>query len=272
MRYHILNPIESYDQLGILFNAYMRSLRSLEIIAVPRETMREYGQLLAQDTAAGTQEAAEQALRFYRLQVLVNALTGLYQCVERAGLTLFEVLDHYEGDFQAYAVAQRFEHIELYGSDDEADWNEDGTISHRDDAEGLAQYTLRAILTPYFAGADTRGEAIGTSGPADFAYFSAMVGNPSAFNLRNLLERATGERLQTYCQSEEGDMVAETLGDQLESDLNEDLNGEAVVRRFNTVLELGLEAAALYARLGDENVAGYQQLSDLLTRMMDEAA
>lgn len=272
MRYHILKPIDSDDKLGILFNCYLRGLRDFELITVPRETMHEYRQLLAQHDKTELAAVAQTAIHFYQLQLLVDALTNLYQCVEQAQLALLQFFESYEGDFQAYAVTQRLDYLERFGSDDEADWKEDNTIRHRDDAAGLAPYTLRAFLSPYFAGADTRGEAIGTSGPADFAYFSVLVSTPSTFSLRNLLEHATGKRLQTYYQSEEGDLIAQTLGDQLESELNEDLNGEAVVRRFTAVLELGLEAAAQYAHLDDEDVAGYQQLYRLLTRMMKEAA
>ncbi|AMJ67196.1 hypothetical protein [Hymenobacter sp. PAMC 26628] len=267
MRIHVLTPIEGYGTLASLFNDYMRGLAGLQFVAVPRQTVAQMTALVAQDAAAGTQHAAEQALPFYSLQVLDNALTDLHRCVQLAGLELCDFFKIYRGNFFDFAVGQRQELLEIHGSDDDGDWNEDGSIRHRVDAAGLLPFTLRAALAPYFTGPAARGEAIGSSQPADFSFFHKIVGNASAFSPISLLAAVTSEPLPLYQRSESGGMVSETLGDQLERQLNEDLQGEAVVQRFNAVLHLGQTAAALYATLGPEDAAGYQRLYNLVKQM-----
>lgn len=263
MRYHLLKHIkgEGHDRLAWLFNRYMDGLTGWEGAVVHRESMHEFSDLLAQDAAAGTRQAAKRALPLYRLRVLVLALTRLHKCIHGAGLILSEFFEVYQGDFTAYATEERLNTIDAFGPDEDEDSNEDGTPN-------LAPYTLRATLAEHFAGPGTEGEAIGTSGPADFAYFSSVASAPSDVRLRHLFD---GTPVQTFRQTADEIMVPETLGDQLESELNEDLAKEAVVLQFNAVLELGQKAAALYAGLGHEDTAGYRQLFDLLTQLQNGA-
>jgi hypothetical protein len=188
------------------------------------------------------------------LQVLSNSLTDLHQNIHWAIKNLTTFFTEYEGDLQRYAIENRLKVIDEFGSDDETDWQEDGVdeegpkwkVAYKDDAESLASYTLHHDLQQYFTGSDTRGEKIGTSQAQDFRYFSEHVRRATEFNPFKLLRQFTGAELPVYHENEAGEMIAQTLGEQVEDELNEDLKNHSLVHFFEQVLVRANQAAATF--------------------------
>lgn len=259
MRYTILTKIKADDNLAKLLNAYMRPLSTLEQFVLPHESMAEYGQLLQSATSPTPSEEADHLFnhstpRFYYLQVLDNALTDLHKNIHWALKALTKFFAEYEGDVRRYAIENRLNVIDEYGSDDSSDWEEDGfdeegqkwKVTYKDDAPSLAPYSLHNDLAQYFKGADSRGEKIGTSTAADYTYFSAQVAHATDLSVFKFLRETSGKAIPLYRENEQGDMVEQTLGEEVENELNEDLHNQSIVQYFHLVLNEAQKTAAHY--------------------------
>ncbi|OUJ68046.1 hypothetical protein [Hymenobacter crusticola] len=259
MRYQILTKIESDDNLATLLNAFQRELGLLEQVVLPRDSMGEFNRLLASATSAQPSQDAQQLLsylqpRFYQLQVLSNSLTDLHKNINWAIKDLTNFFVEYEGNLLRYAIENRMKVIDEFGSEDETDWEEDGfddegpkwKVAYKDAEESLRHYTLHNDLQQYFAGSDSRGEKIGTSHAEDFRSFSEHVRRATEFNPFKLLRKFTGAELPVYHENETGEMVAQTLGDEVEDELNEDLKNQSLVHFFEQVLVRANQAAASF--------------------------
>jgi len=271
MRYQILKKIDAEDNLAKLLNSFQGGLHLLEQVVLPRDSMGEFNRLLQLAGNNIPDEEAQQLFsytlpRFYHLQVLNNSLTDLHKNIGWAIKDLQKFFDQYAGDLQRYAIEKRLEVIDEFGSEDETDWEEDGfdeegqkwKVAYKDDPESLKPYTLHHELAQYFSGSDTRGEKIGTSFPEDFAYFSEHVRHATQLNPFKLLRQFTGAELPVYHENEAGEMVAQTLGEEIESELNEDLKNQSLVHFFHQVLLRAQNAATAFeqATTADD----YQQL------------
>lgn len=282
MRYQILDPIDASDNLATLFNAYQRKLCLLEQVVLPRETMSEYRQLLAQTTSGTLSEEHAHRLnycvpRLYYLAVLNNSLRDLHSNVLWAIEALTDFFTRYEGDLQRYAIEERIKYLDEEGGGDDSDWEPDGfdeegekwKVVYKDDEASLVSYTLGSKIEQYFTGAEFRGEKIGTSQAEDFAYFSEHVEQASDFNPFKLLREFTGAELPVYQQNETGELVPQTLGEEVEADLNEDLRNQSLVAYFRQVLHACNHAAALQCFA--TRTEHYQELLDQLETIRDVA-
>lgn len=278
MKQYILLDNDSLgdERLGQLFNAYLAQLVSLEQTALPRHSLAEYTRLLARDEAEGTNDVGEMGQQLYGLQVLSYSLTSLYYSLSQACLDL-EVFVTEGEDFTHCAALLRLEQVELYGSDDPADFEPDGTVKLREEPAALADYRLPRRLRPYFASGLTNsphGEPIGASGPADFQYFSNLVANEVRFARRDEHRPPTPDNLTTYRRDEAPEPVS---GEGKESDterftlVDSAFRGPVIVVQFNQVLTLCQEAAALYSSLQDlgEDTVAYKYLYRLIRRIID---
>jgi len=280
MRYQILTKIEPEDNLAKLLNTFQNELHLLEQVVLPRDSMSEFNRLLQLAASNTPDEEAQQLFsytlpRFYHLQVLNNSLTDLHKNIGWAIKDLTIFFDQYAGDLQRYAIEKRIEVIDEFGSEDEADWEEDGfdeegqkwKVAYKDDPESLKHYTLHHDLQQYFPGSDSRGEKIGTSTPEDFAYFSGHVRHATQLNPFKLLRQFTGAELPVYHENAEGQMVAQTLADEIEDELNEDLKNQSLVHFFHQVLLRAQTAATTFASA--TTAADYQQLLAQLEMIRD---
>ncbi|WP_324671491.1 hypothetical protein [Hymenobacter sp. GOD-10R] len=259
MRYKVLTNIKAEDNLAQLFNAYQRQLHTLECLSLPNESMGDYQALLRSVASDAPSESAQHVFnhavpRFYALQVLSNSLTDLHKNIGWCIKALTEFFDQYDGDLTRYAIETRLKVVDEFGSDDETDWEEDGfdekgqkwKVTYKDDEKTLKRYSLHADLEQYFKQENSCGEKIGSSHPEDFAYFSTLVENATDFNSMKFLRQAFDAELPLYRQNEAGDMVQQSLGDEVENELNEALRNESIVGYFNTVLELARQAAITF--------------------------
>jgi hypothetical protein len=256
MRYFTLKHINAENNLALILNAYMKALSTLDQLTVPRETMGEYMRLLderssSQKRETPSSEACTQLFdwrgpRFFMLQVLSNSLNDWHKNINWAIKDLTQFFDQYNGDLKRYAIETRMRVLEEYGSEDDADYNNDDTIKYRDDDDALAGFTLARELDQYFTGSDGSGEKIGTSHASDYTYFTNLVRRESDFCPIKILGQAFDMELPVYKQDVEGEMIEQSLGDQVESELNDDILNAHVVAWFELALEQANHAAGLY--------------------------
>lgn len=274
-----LEKIDASTPLAELFNAYLAGLSTLGICYTPRESMRDCRVAFAAEAKGVIPEfpIVMRAQRYYELTVLSNSLNSLHWCVERAAELLDSLYSEHDGDLTAYAIANRRETLTECGGGEDADWQWNGTgnpkagegweVTETTDPARLDSYSLHQELAQYFATNNTDGEAIGSSGPIDFHHYSLAVEHQTDFAPRKMFAAMGGGELTTYRQDEEGQLAPIPIADQIEREINEDIANEGLVGRFAAVLDMGMEAARLYANLKTKGAGGYQQLFDLLTVM-----
>ncbi|MGI4871473.1 MAG: hypothetical protein ACRYFX_09880 [Janthinobacterium lividum] len=296
-----LTPVEKdmpLCNLGHLFNAYQSRLSGQEVLATPQESLREYHRLTvgplgnlpkADRGRARAVRGAQQHL--YTLAVLTNALHDMHVCVVAACNCLGELFTDYEGDLHRYAIANRLRRVaeSVPGDDEEmaewaAEWPEeyavfqdewepnpeagaDGPtyrVKYKDDEQSLASYTLLTEITYYFAPLHehTHIEALGSSFPEDFAFFTEQVRTYSEGHKTSHIGN-----LGMYRPNAAGEMEKLTYADRVESELNEKLKDERVASHFNQLLRRMHYAAGLSAMLTD--AASYRELLDELVAIRD---
>lgn len=280
MRFCILEKITADTPLAQLFNAYLSGLSTLDIIATPRESMRDCREAFAAE-ARGEVPALSivgQARRYYELTVLSNALNGLYWCIEQAAELLTEFFETYGGDLNAYAAANRLHHLNEYGGGEDDDWHHNGTgnpdvgegweVSETTDPARLCDYSLHRELAAFFVGNETHGEHIGTSGPEDFAGFTACVAHQTDFSFRKMFSALAGREVSICQQDEHGDYKPVPVIDQIEQEINEDIANERLTAHFCAVLNAGQHLARLYATMPPTDLRGYRLLRECLDNML----
>lgn len=279
MRFRTLEKIKAEDNLARLFNAYIKGLSTINIFSTPHETMRECRQAFSREKRGrGKSEDSirDSAQRFYELTIVGNALLGIHSSVTEGIQLLQDFFTTYDGDLKRYAIERRIKIIDEYGSDDPTDWyrdneadeSEEWKVTYKDDEESIKSYTLYSDLGGSFHGHETRGEYIGTSGPEDFIVYSTLVKHDSDFSFRKMFA-AAGHDIPVYRKQEDGQMVPMSLGEQIESELNEDIRNGRVVEFFDHVLRLGEHAAAFYRNMHQDNLPDYQALLQMLEAMRD---
>jgi hypothetical protein len=275
MQTNILQPLNAFDYLARLFDAYQRFLLSYELITVPRESMADLAMLTAQEDIYDTKLVVELAYRRYQLTLGVQALRSFYQCVSLATLELETFLS--EGaDFQLYAANARMQDAKEFGYTDKQDLSADGrTLRLRiGEPEALADFQLWVVLSKYFPGGPPDGEKIGSSGPADFAVLTNIVRNELVFVTRRSADLASADNLTTYKRGKAHELGLEEIelvDERFEVEPNQVLGGATIAQQFDEALKLAQQAATLFASLAEtgENKAGYQHLFELLKQLMD---
>jgi hypothetical protein len=286
MRYFTLKHIKAKDNLALILNAYMKALSTIDQLSVPRETMGEYMRLLnerssPQKRKTPSSKECEQLFdwrgpRFF-MQVLSNSLNDWHKNIGWAIKALTSFFEQYpDGDLTRYAIERRLKLIDEYGSDDESDWEEDGfdeqgeqkwKVTYKDDTAALVDYSLANDIEQYFTGSEGSGEKIGTSHAPDYAYFTNLVRRESDFCPIKMIGAVFGKDLPTYKQNEDGEMIEQSLADQVESSINEDITNAHVIAWFELALAqanycVGLQTFAITAD-------HYRELLNHLIRVRD---
>jgi len=237
MDYWILLPIKTDDNLARLFNAYANNLRTLEALAQPVQTMREYfgyyqAELVADDPEV---ELPAHYKRFlstreynYALRVLNNSLHDFHRNVRELQWELRAFQTEFQSDLAAYATKN--------------------------------DYSLYTALEQFFDNPTNRdGERIGASNGDDFGFFTSLVTHATDFSLTKIL-RARGVEPQTALVNEYGKLRPLTLGDSMEAELNQDLANGRIAGAFGGVWDLGVQLANAYRQMNPKDPASYHTL------------
>ena len=266
MPFHLLKPIQADDNLASLFNAYLRGLSTISIIAMPRETMHEF--------ALEPHEDIDQEKRLYGLLVLHRSLRDLHHCILEAIRTLDDFFDTFHGDFVAYAAINRIQAV-WQGFGEEDDWGLDDLPIYKEDEDSLHGYTVHADLQGYFPGSACAGEKIGTSGPEAYAAFSELVVHQTDFSIRKFFSEELGAEISIFKQDEVGSFSPLSLADQIEGEINEDLNNARLVQEFNSALIACWWSAEKFAAIGNAgnvndpaSLVHYEVLRNILNTLL----
>ena len=239
-----LSKIPATDPLAQLFNAYFKELNTLALTAEPSYlTMAELRQGFYGGTRKQKKEITQDAIRHYGLMVLFNSLEAIHGHVLGAIEVLETFFAQYEGNLTLFAIKNRLQMIEKYGGEDDdytppAPGKEDEPwpIAYKDDSESLKHYSLYSELERFFGDGGTRGEYLGLSAHTDFYPYTAVVEQASEFSLRKMFSAFSGQEVTFTTIQSDGHAVPMTLGDHIESEMNEDIRNGTTVENFNRVL------------------------------------
>ncbi|MCU0444502.1 MAG: hypothetical protein MUE85_06250 [Microscillaceae bacterium] len=247
-----LTPIAAEDKLAQLFNQYMQALTQVEIIFNP-----------AYDAMSGFREALQKSdallynkvFRVYELIVLQNSLKGFHQSMLDSIALIENYLQNFAGDWIHYASIQRMESIEKYGGDDE-DYDEEGEIIFKQDAESLQYYTLYHELTYHIGGnyqatlnpGEIRGEGIGSSAAEDFGMMTEMVRHKSSFSIFKFFEQQN-KPITGYQVDENGEMRPMDIADKLENEMNQDIRYGNLADLFEWAIDWGVQIRQAFEKI-----------------------
>ena len=129
---NLIEPIESKLPLATAFNRVISKLEPLRIMCYPRTFSDTKG-----DTAAFRKE------NFYETILWEQWLHGVFERLKEWENTINEYFDEFCGSWEYYALSKRLEIFNEFGSDDDEDFNPDGSfktenITH----EQLKYYTV----------------------------------------------------------------------------------------------------------------------------------
>jgi hypothetical protein len=284
----ILKPIESTTALAALFNAYTRGLSTQAIMCDPvYTTMAE-----VRGYAEGTLRHRDHKMlkhsykHYHNLTVLGHSLEQIHSHIVLAIADLEGFFAEYGADFQGYAADRRVKSLLEFGSnndeesqtdwyrENEADENEEWKVVRKTDAKSLAGYTLHSDLGWHFGGEDIgRGEYIGTSGADDFEPYSTLVANQSAFSFRKFLEHFAASKGEPAPEirtlQPDGTLAVPSLGDQVEQEMRQDVQGEQAVLYFKVALGLCQMLRERYLAMEPEDLAAFQTMHGYLLRIRD---
>jgi len=223
-------------------------------------------------------QAHHRCERYYRLVILAKGLKQLHQAVEESALLVRKYLEEFDGRWLYFATAHRAVSIAGYGSDDEDDYNADGSVRYTEDPGKLSTYTLYDQLSHYIGGnyheqganCQVRGEGIGSSSVEDFADLISLVKHESEFSVTKFFA-AQHKPLTIYREDEQGQLVPISLADQIEAELNDDIRNTHIANTFTRVLQAGSIVRSLFEILDpfSDHTGQYANLLTFIENIRD---
>ncbi|MDJ1505527.1 hypothetical protein [Xanthocytophaga agilis] len=255
-----LRRIESETRLAELFNAFMNSLSTFDIISDPvYYSMKVHVQSVDRDLSdvETIYSAYERFERYYQLAILSNGLNQFHSAVLKVEKMLLQYLNEFGGNWKEFAIRNRIISIEEYGSTDDEDFNEDGSIRYQEDWESIRHYTIHTELLSCIGAnyhekkakhKEVRGEGLGTSRATDYSDFLLMVRNETSFSPFKFFAQQ-GTPLQLYKENEVGEMEPMTLADTVEAEMNTDIRNGNIADLFTEAIETGYQIRELFESL-----------------------
>ena len=127
-----------------------------------------------------------------------------------------EYFDEYAGSWEYYALSQRLDFINEYGSDDEEDFNPDGTIkTHGITHEQLKYHTVFSDL--YHDCVDI----VQDTKPDDLYSLINTLKVNSQISIIDILQQVSGKELESYIMDESEHFRPVTFADKVETKVSE---------------------------------------------------
>ena len=192
-----MEPIDSELPLAKAFNHIISDLELLRIMTNPR---------IFSDS---TDHEAPFRMQNYYLTVLWERwLHGVFNRLVEWANTISTYFDEYNGSWEYYALSKRLEFIKEYGSDDEEDYNPDGTIKTTGiTLEQLKYHTVFRDL--YHDSVDI----VQDTKPEDLYPMISTLEARSRFSIIDVLQKTTGQQVTSYILDKDGHLRSTTFAD-----------------------------------------------------------
>ena len=200
-----LEPIESDLPLAKAFNRVISKILMLRTMSLPRTFADATGEL-----------AAFKMQSYYETVLWEKWLHGVFERLEEWTNIINKYFDEYSGSWEYYALSQRLDFINKHGSEDDEDYNPDGTVkTHGVTHEQLKYYTVFSDL--YYDGVDIVQDAH----PNDlYSLISAIKAN-SQISFIDALQQVSGRQIESYVLDESKNFRPATFADKVEIKVSE---------------------------------------------------
>ncbi|MBR4391725.1 MAG: hypothetical protein IKT08_06445 [Bacteroidales bacterium] len=248
-----LKPIESDLPLAKVFNRIIMKLSLLRSMSIPRTFSDATGEL-----------AVFKMQSFYETVLWEKWLHGVFGRLEEWANIINEYFDEYSGSWEYYALSKRLDYINEYGSDDEKDYNPDGTVkTHGITREQLKYHTVFSDLYSDFV------DIVQDTKPADlYSLISALKAN-SQISIIDILEEASGKKVESYILDESKSLRPATFVDKVEIKISEMAEADDLGK---LIIQIAEKMESLTKKIGTvyRSDRQYQDNHDILSSILSE--
>ena len=195
-----VEPIESELPLAKAFNRIISKISLFRIMSLPRTFSDATGEF----TAIIMQT-------YYETVLWEKWFHSVFDRLEEWASIVNEYFDEYSGSWEYYALSKRLVFINEYGSDDDEDYNLDGTVkTHGLTHEQLKYHTVFSDL--YHDCVDI----VQDTKPNDlFSLISSIKAN-SQLSIIDVLQQVSGKQIESYVLDESNYLRPSTFVDKVE--------------------------------------------------------
>ena len=186
----LVEPIENKMSLARAFNRIVSKIQMLRIMSFPRTFEDAKGEM-----------AAFKMQSFYETIHWEKWLHGVLDRLEEWTTTIHEYFDEYSGSWEYYALSKRLDFIHEYGSDDENDYNPDGTVKTKNIThEQLKYHTIFSEL--YHECVDI----VQDTKPNDLLPLINTLDTSARFSIIDFLQKVSGKEITCYTLDKGGEL------------------------------------------------------------------
>lgn len=250
-----VEPIESEKPLAKAFNRIISKISLLRIMSLPRTFSDATGEF-----------AALNMQTYYETVLWEKWLHGVFDRLEEWTNIINEYFDEYAGSWEYYALSKRLDFINEYGSDDEEDFNLDGSVK----THGLTHDQLKyhTVFSDLFH--DCVDIVLDTKSENLYPLISTLNAG-SQISIIDVLEQVSGKKVESYIKDESDNLRPATFADKVEIKVSgmveaEDL-GQLIILIAKKMESLTKQIESIYRY--DKK---YQDNRDLLKSILQEVS
>ena len=194
---YMIKQIESEQPLAIAFNKVISKITTLWIMTRPR---------IFDDTKG--EEATFKMITYYQILLWEKWLHEVVQRLQEWITTIDEYFDEFNGSWEYYALSKRLEFIDEFGSDDEEDYNPDGSIK----TTGITQEQLKyhTVFSDLY---HECVDIVQDTKPTDLAPFINAIEANSRVSVIDILQKVSGKEITAYTMGDDGHLRPVTFAD-----------------------------------------------------------
>lgn len=255
VNYDFCKKIEDKSNLAALFNRVMEETLFLRITCAPKsfQEMKEHEEHIVP--------------HFYEMCLCEMWMHRVIDMLREWDKLLEEYFTEFSGSWKFYALSRKIDSIKEYGSADDEDYNEDGSVKNSFPDEKLIPYSIIKELIP----GDCKDIVI-DSDANDLMVIPNSIMIASQIHVDEIIERVFGEGLTMYKTNEKGDMVPITTIEKSLGKINREANGEELALLMKGII-LSLWATCLLVRKAfnptEDNVEQLEALHKYVKNMLN---
>lgn len=193
----LIQPIDNKSPLAKFFNKIISKIQILRIISLPRTFEDVKGN-----------EASFKMMTYYQTVLWEKWMHGVVKRLEEWDAVIDEYFDEFDGSWEYYALSKRLESINKCESDDEDNFNPDGSIK----TKGIMKeqlYYFTIFLHLYQDCVDI----VQDSRPSDLKLLIEAVGVKSRFSVIDVLSKVEGKKIPSYIIDKDGTLRQTTFAE-----------------------------------------------------------
>lgn len=200
-----LEPIKSELPLAKAFNRVISKIGTLRIMSYPRK----FGDLTGEF-------AAFNMLSFYETVLWEQWLHGVFERLEEWENTINVYFDEYQGSWKYYALSKRLDFLDEYSSEDDEDYNPDGTIK----TQGITHEQLK-YFTVFNDLYHDCVDIVQDTKPDDLYSLISALDTNSQISIIDILQQSTDTIIDSYIKDESGNLRPSTFVDRVQIKVSE---------------------------------------------------